>query len=296
MNTNARSTNNQKPMTMNRDRRASMAQETLAILQQGTYVTSSGSRVDIAQSLADAVQRTRLYRPADFAASLPLAPSTFKGDTKIEVTPETTLEAAQRLALSAPDDDALCLNFASAKNPGGGFLGGSQAQEESLARSSGLYLCLLSASEMYEYNRSLASCLYSDYMIYSPHVPVFRDDAGMLLEEPYFVSFLSVPAVNAGAVRRNEPQDRARIQPTMQARTAKLLWVAAQHQHRTLVLGAWGCGVFGNDPGMVAELFAGELRGTGLYADRFAQIIFAIYDRSADQETRNAFVQRFGTG
>jgi len=72
------------------------------------------------------------------------------------------------------------LNFASAKNPGGGFLGGGSAQEESLARSSGLFPCINQMQQMYETNRAYRSCLYTDHMIYSPRVPVFRDDEGYI--------------------------------------------------------------------------------------------------------------------
>ena len=66
-------------------------------------------------------------------------------------------------------------------NPGGGFLSGSQAQEESLARATALYPCLAQMTEMYETNRQLNSPLFTDNMIYSPEVPVFRDDDDILL-------------------------------------------------------------------------------------------------------------------
>ena len=280
---------------MNRDKRASLAQETLRILEEGVYLTPSGRQVDISQEQEAAVGGTRLYCPSDFPSSLNFAPPNEPSKTQIEVTSETTLEAARRLALASPSEDILCLNFASAKNPGGGFLGGSQAQEESLTRSSGLYGCLLPMTEMYEHNRNLPTCLYSDYMIYSPQVPVFRDDAGNLLEQPYSISFLSVPAVNAGAVRRNEPDKVNLIRPTMQERAARLLWVAAQYKHRTLILGAWGCGVFGNDPAMIADIFANELASGGRFNGQFRQVVFAVYDRSESQEVVNAFRHRFAT-
>ena len=280
---------------MNRDSRASLAQETLRVLQQGTYQAPSGRLIDISQDLAAATQDSRLYRPSDFPEELPLALPAAAGEMQISVTPETTLEAAQRLAHASQPEDILCLNFASAKNPGGGFLSGSQAQEESLARSSGLYSCLLPMTEMYEYNRNLPSCLYSDHMIYSPNVPVFRDDTGQLLEQPYRVSFLSVPAVNAGAVQRNEPERVGLIRPTMQQRAARLLWIAAQHRPRVLILGAWGCGVFGNEPALVADIFADELLADGRYRGQFQQVVFAVYDRTESQEVLGAFQRRFTT-
>jgi uncharacterized protein (TIGR02452 family) len=94
-------------------------------------------------------------------------PETHTGDnqTVIEVKNETTLAAARRLLDLARKPVAL--NFASATHPGGGFLSGGLAQEESLARSSGLYACLRN-NPMYEYHRSNYDPLYSNYAIYSP--------------------------------------------------------------------------------------------------------------------------------
>ena len=86
------------------------------------------------------------------------------------------------------------LNFASAKNPGGGFLGGSLAQEESLATASALYTSLISQeTSFYCVNRRPEhKAFYTHRMISSPHVPVFRDDTGELLAQPYTVGMLSL--------------------------------------------------------------------------------------------------------
>ena len=267
---------------MNRDRRLEIAQQTLTILESGTYRMPSGQIVSIAETLQVAVANTVLYRPDTFPV---IQPSHMFAETSVEVTGETTIEAAERLADFRP----LCLNFASAKNPGGGFLSGSQAQEESLARSSGLYATLLPMQEMYDYNRRLGTSLYSDYMVYSPDVPVFRRDDGTLREVPFLTSFITAPAVNAGAVEKNEPQNLRFIQATMAARLSKLLAVAQAHGHTTLVLGAWGCGVFGNAPAVVAQMFADAFSPSGAFHDSFKRIVYAVYDSSAGQETLAAF-------
>ena len=185
---------------------------------------------------------------------LPGAPTTFS------VTPETSLQGAARLTASKTYQRIAVLNFASARKPGGGFLGGAQAQEESLARSSGLYLSLLRCPEFYDFHRSLDTCLYSDRMIYSPRCPVVRDDAGLWLPTPYLVDFITSAAPNAGAIMRNEPHNRARIGPTLRERVGKVLALAAHYQVDALVLGAWGCGVFQNDPQLVAAAFYEWLR------------------------------------
>lgn len=269
---------------MKRSYRADMAQETLLILRAGCYRTPSGQEVRIADELAAARDLTCAY-PPDSSVRVGVADAT---PTRIEVTGESTLAAARRLTTAVSDCDPCCLNFASAKNPGGGFLGGAQAQEESLARSSGLYACIAPRREMYDYNRARSTCLYSDYMLYSPRVPVFRDDEGTLLETPYLVSFLTAPAVNAGAVRREE---RHLIEPTMRRRIERVLQIAQRHGHRILVLGAWGCGVFRNDPELVAELFAEQLNGE--FHNVFAQVVFAVLDPREQGAAFTAFRERF---
>jgi uncharacterized protein (TIGR02452 family) len=277
-----------KKITVNRDKRTILAKQTLSILEAGSYRAPSGNTVSLAEPMKAALEGTQLYRPADFPENLTPATRREGMQTRIEITGETTLEAAQRVWVES-GEGILILNFASAKNPGGGFLNGSQAQEESLARSSGLYPCLLQAREMYDYHRELGTCLYSDHMIYTPDVPVFRDDAGTLLEAPYCVSFISSPAVNAGAVRRNEPEKVALIEPTLRERMRKILWLATEHHYRTLILGAWGCGVFQNEPATVARLFSEWLRPGAEYGSSFERIVFAIYDRTETQEVLKAF-------
>lgn len=278
---------------MSRDTRAGIAQGTLRILNEGECTTPTGRVVSIEDALAQAIAGTRLYEPSDFPQNLTADLVPDAQAVRITVTPESTLEAAQRLARENHGDVPCCLNFASAKHPGGGFLGGSQAQEEALARSSGLYPCLTKMQAFYDFHRSQHSCLYSDRMIYSPRVPVFRDDAGSLLETPYLASFLTSPAPNAGAVRQNEPENSGLIEPTLRERMRKLLWLAHAQQNNRLVLGAWGCGVFQNDPHMVARLFAELLCPGGEFATAFEEVVFAIYDRSTGQTTLKAFELTF---
>ncbi|MEP7219274.1 MAG: TIGR02452 family protein [Bacteroidota bacterium] len=277
---------------MTKSHRTTIAQQTIQILESGSYKTSTGAIIDISSQLADAVRGTRLYRPEDFPDEIPVSKT---GTTAmVEVTGETSLEAIARLVregATAP----LCLNFASAKNPGGGFLSGSQAQEESLARSSGLYATLIKTMEMYQHNRAVGTCLYSDYMIYSPAVPVFRNDDGDLLAAPHTVAFLTAPAVNAGAVERNEPRNVPAIRETTQRRLHRLLWVAKQQGHSTLILGAWGCGVFANDPLMIAELFREALGTGGTFSGDFSRIVYAVYDRSAGREMLKTFAAVLST-
>ncbi|PQO25765.1 TIGR02452 family protein [Blastopirellula marina] len=137
---------------MSRTKRASLAKETVRIMEDGGYTLDDGRMIDIREHIVDSLARTDLVRPDEFGDLI--APECIKQATKFDVRNETTLTAAERLVVERKLDGVLCLNFASAKNPGGGFLGGSQAQEESLARSSALVKTLESKWEYYEVHRS----------------------------------------------------------------------------------------------------------------------------------------------
>ncbi len=276
---------------MSRQRRATIAQETLAILQNGSYQASDSHTISIADALATSCQNTLLYEPEDYSELLSKAEASTKvAATSINVSNRTTLAAARSLVERFPN--IACLNFASAKNPGGGFLGGSQAQEESLARASGLYAALQTQPAFYDYHRRLRTALYSDHVIFSPAVPVFRDDDDRLIAAPWQTAFLTAAAPNAGAVQQNEPQQRNRVAPTLEQRARMVLAVAATHGCAALVLGAWGCGVFRNDPTTVAVIFA-RILAEPPFAQRFEHVEFAVLDNSADQNTFRAFQKAF---
>jgi uncharacterized protein (TIGR02452 family) len=203
---------------------------------------------------------------------------------------ETTLAALCRLTVG---HRIIALNFASARNPGGGFLSGSEAQEESLARSSSLYACLDGRS-MYAFHERHGKPLYTDYVIYSPSVVVFRDDDGKLLETPITCSFLSAPAPNAGAVLQRDSRRGDEIRRALQSRVTKVLSVAAAQGYDIIILGAWGCGVFKNDPQEVATQFQGALAGD--FAGVFRLVHFAVLDRSSGGMIIAPFEQAFASG
>jgi len=251
-----------------------IARATVGIAEAGRYRAPSGREVTI--DVATALAGTVLHEPGE---TLPKAEPI---EPIVEVTHESTLLAARRVGGAA-------LVFASAKNPGGGFLGGAKAQEEGIARASVLYPCLLTASEFYAFHRAQRDLRYSDRVIYSPQVPVFRDDRGTLLEEPYTAAFLTAAAPNAGAIERNQSHDARDIPQVLRTRARRVLEVAAAHGHRTLVLGAWGCGVFRNDPATVASAFADTIAAVG----QFDRIVFAIRDEKSGTPVYRAFESEF---
>jgi len=270
-----------------------IAKETEAIMAAGGYRSPLGHAVVIGDAVARAVAGTRMLGPGPVPV-----PEAVSGGvrTAFEVTGESSLQAARRLVTDTPGAVAV-LNFASARNAGGGYLTGAQAQEEALCRGSALYRCLREVPEFYAAHRADPSPFYSDRVIHSPGVPVFRDDRGGLLEEPYAVGFLTSPAPNAGVIARRAPQEAGRLPVALASRAGRVLEVAAAHGYPRLVLGAWGCGVFLNDPARVAAAFRGHLADGGRFAGRFERVVFAVLDRRADSPTRGAFEVAFaGSG
>jgi uncharacterized protein (TIGR02452 family) len=274
---------------MKKTTRIGTAKDTLEIIERGNYRNNMGETVSIKDETDFAVKNTKIYRIEDFPSEFEL--TKIVEVTKFEVTDETTLEAAKRICQENADENPFVLNFASAMSPGGGFLSDSQAQEESLARSSSLYATLTANFEFYEFNRRGHSCFYSDWMIYSPQVPVFRNDDGSLVETPYLATFLTSPAVNAGVIKQKEPDKVHLIETVNRERARKFLWLANNFGHRTLILGAWGCGVFQNDADSIAKMFAELLKGE--FANCFNRVIMAIYDTTPTRKIYQAFVEVF---
>jgi uncharacterized protein (TIGR02452 family) len=267
-------------MYPSRKKAAEIARDTVEIVTSGRYTNRQGQKIAVRHLVEAAANGTVSYPPD---AALPrFVPS--GRETVFEVVNDTTLEAARKLESEGLKPAAL--NFASARHPGGGFLNGARAQEESLCRASSLYYCI-NGDAMYRHHAH-TDCYYTNYAIYSPAVPVFKDDDGEPLDAPYLCAFVTSPAVNAGALRDTDRKP-GRIRKEMEERVEKVLALMAGHGHDSAVLGAWGCGVFKNDPEVIADLFAGALRGP--FAGVFAKVVFAVL--SSDGEMIRPFEERF---
>mmetsp|Transcript_38985 Transcript_38985/g.72197 ORF Transcript_38985/g.72197 Transcript_38985/m.72197 type:complete len:481 (-) Transcript_38985:91-1533(-) len=257
-------------------RRAQHARETLDILAAGRYTAQgSGETVEISAILCRAVESSKFFGEGKWHK-----PTALVGEQRLrcEVRCCTVLAAAQDLAIS-PECHAApgVLNFASARNPGGGFTTGAEAQEESLARSSGIYPCLSKHFKtFFEPHRRAASGLYTHGLIHSPGVPVVRDEFGTLLDEPYLIDFVTAAAPNCGVLKGKCGDREAAVQcaAAFRERIRRVLHVFASNGCIDLVLGAWGCGVFGNDPATVARLFQEALDEI----PHFRRVVFAVLD------------------
>ena len=264
-----------------RDLAVHLGEEAVAISKAGKYIGHSGP-VDISSQVVSSLKKTTYY-DADHPHA---GASQGQHRTTIEVTNETTLSAHKRHL--AKGLKAVSLNFASATQPGGGFLGGARAQEEYLCRSSALFVTIKD-SPMYEYHRDNWTPFYSDAMIYSGDVPVFRDDQHDLLATPYLASFITSAAPLAKKV---PPHEHPKLPNVIFHRIVKILSVAKSKGHDSLILGAWGCGAFGNDGHLVSELFHRML--TVEFAGSFKEVTFAIVDTSPEQRFIGPFAERFG--
>src|SRR5215813_1559520 len=206
-----------------------IAEQTLRILEAGYFLTPAGDRIELQPVLQHAIGGTELITPDEALSYLDRAVSKSIGLPRVEVTDETTQTAAHRLVVKEFTSDLVLLNFASARNPGGGFLNGAKAQEEDLTRCSGLYPCLTSQPDYYAANCAHESVLYTDHIIYSPNVPWFRTRSRDVPNTFFLASVITAPAPNAGVALQRDPRCGNEIDVALRRRAGFVLAVAAQH-------------------------------------------------------------------
>ena len=194
-------------------------------------------------------------------------------------------------------------NFASATNPGGGVVNGSSAQEETLCRCSTLYFNL-NVREMwdgfYTPHRMARDPLHNDDIIYTPDVVVFKSDTAYprtLAETEWkTLDVITCAAPNlrerpSNRMNSGDGDERVEIsgqdlQALHERRLRRILEVAAANGAEAVVLGAFGCGAFRNDPKVVA---AAAKTVVGDYLRAFRAIEFAVYCRPGDSANYDAF-------
>ena len=261
-----------------------IANETIKITAEKRYETV-GKVIELPDL---EYKNTEVFSPEDGRSLLEEDISQYFGNRlcDTEVTCEDSFAAARRL------NKPMVMNFANAHSAGGGFRLGANAQEEALCRCSTLYASITSsqAAEMYRYNNTHISAVESDYMLLSPEVCVFRDEHCALLEKPFTAAVITLPAPNRRGAAMLAPKKL--IAETMTRRIRIMLHIAAKHGYRELVLGAWGCGAFGNSPEDVSGYFKSVLIGEE-YGRCFDRVVFAVYGKP-DGTNITAFRQTFG--
>ena len=243
--------------------------ETLKIIDTGSYSlpadeSTAGNPVTVSlklskEQMCEAIVLTD-SRVKELVENPPYkGPFVMGGRCSFSVTDNDSLAAAAEISKSflfkTDNYKLLVLNFANPVEPGGGVRRGARAQEEDLCRKSTLLASLESntARAMYKYNMEQSYILSSDYMILSPNVEVFRDHNNDLLEESFVVSVLTAAAPYVTEGTDGIPPEV--VEEAFYQRIMGVLQVATTYEYKYLVLGAWGCGAFGNDAKKVAQLF-----------------------------------------
>lgn len=231
-------------------------------------------------------------------APLP-APALYPDDAIVTVSGKRTLEAAAAYA----GQRVAVLNFASAVQPGGGVLLGSYAQEECLCRVSTLYPCLTAPeaeAAFYIPHRLAQDVLHNDDCIHTPGVVVFKGDTEhpeTLPEDRWFtVDVISCAAPNlreepGNAMNAGEGESRSdlpaeELHALHVKRTRRICQLAAARGAEVIILGAFGCGAFRNDPAVVAGAMAEAIRE---FRRAFRAIEFAVYCPPGREENLQAF-------
>ena len=198
--------------------------------------------------------------------------------TEVRITHEKTYDVIKDCYYRS--NNFVCvLNFASFFNPGGGFIKGSFAQEESLCAVSGLYL-VLSSLDVYKKRAERKTVPeYDDEIIYSPAVPFTLDEGNT--GNPYLVDVLSCAAPNCNRIVMT--QQRQYID-ALNKRIEAIYLRPFLNGCETLILGAWGCGVFKNDPGLISNMFAAIM---AKYPGLYHEVIFACGSKDNAEVFRN---------
>lgn len=275
-----------------------MFEDTMQILKQGFY-EKNGSKIALKLSAAD-MQNIQVCLPDDVKAicdNTDFMPTAAENVSCVHSCENIDSYALARKRVAEGISKVLVLNLASPVHPGGGVRRGARAQEEDLCRKSSLLLSLESktASKYYDYNKSLHTFMGSDALMLTPQVEIIKDENGVLLDNTVVVSVLTcaAPKVSGGKEGMSETAYRQLVYN----RIVGMLKAAAFFGYRHLILGAWGCGAYGNDASVISDLFRralNELDYNGFKEkDLFRRIDFAVLDRTPAQFNYKQFEWNF---
>lgn len=280
-------------------------QDTMEILEKGYYITD-GKKIKLKLSRRQ-MEHASVYLPHDIekiSESKEISHTIVMGRIGVDcVNMDSFSLAVERcrecsyLLKGKGENRILVLNLANPVNPGGGVRRGAKAQEEDLCRRSSLLLSLegREAWAYYSYNRNLHTYMGSDGIIITPDVEILKDENGNLLEDSVIVSVMTcaAPMVQRGLEGMSDEEYREMVYK----RITGMLKTAAYLGYKVLVLGAFGCGAFGNDARVVSDLFYKAIKEfdyDGMSAvDFFRRIDFAVLDHSPDQYNFRQFFRNF---
>lgn len=253
--------------------------------------------VPLTEHVNRAILETRYYRPTQLkkiCRSYEADGSTLPDfETQVVFTKRVIVDAIKSTAEEDPGVHVAALNFASYKKRGGGWMSGAVAQEESIARASALVSVLETreCDEFYETTKVrtrgfVDQELLRNGLIFSEAVPFFATPDGVLCK-PYFCSVITAAAVNCNSREVKSALSPVQIAEIMDIRIKNVLAISINHGVTTLLLGAWGTGVFGNSVHTIAQLFHKHLNFT--FPGCFEKVEFAIPDERTLVEFKSSY-------
>lgn len=280
-------------------KRVRILRETMKAAEDGFYFVEE-REVKLPVSFHE-IKETKLYS-AEQIAELPKVSPLNNKPVRITLRNQDTLEAAFELHQHREEGEkpVLVLNFANPHRPGGGIRAKPGTQEEHLCVKTTL-LCSLETEKawpFYQINLDCGTQAQTDTILYSPNTLVIRNSDLTLRADPFPIAVMTVSAPVAS---RMEPEELPYLEQILRSRIYAMIRTAMEEGYRRLVLGAWGCGNFGNDPDLVAELFYRILRepvsADGVCrGDCFDEIMMAVFDSSEEQLRYRSFARYFSEG
>ena len=226
---------------------------------------------ELAERTARAAAASRVYRENFRTARLHKL-----RETEITVVEGTSFAVARE---NLQYGRVAVLNFANPHYPGGSVFQGASAQEECLCRSSNLYPCLEDGrvyGDFYRYHQTETDYDFSDRLVYTPGITVFKDDAPVpQLLDPEDWFDLDVITCAAPYLAKRRYVNRTVLMNLFQCRIRNILEAALDNEVQVVILGAFGCGAFGNPPELVAKAFRQVLEEQR-YRSAFARVVFAV--------------------
>ena len=273
----------------------STADERIAVFQDTMNWINSDP--DLSTSIPVAKKNTTVFSEDDY----PVFDESKKNRMILTVSRDRSYQAAMRLHKDNPGDKIAVMNFANAFHAGGGVTNGSSAQEESLCRTSTLYPLLYRRTlrdTFYKHHHDLNTPKASDSLIYTEGVIICKTDEDlpkrMPKEDWVTVDLITIAAPDlreesnkhASLVNGGIKMSNAELFGYHVKRAMHMLTCAAAKGADILVLGAFGCGAFQNDPEVVARAYKTALQE---FPKVFKQIEFAVYCPPSDSRNYDVF-------
>ena len=276
---------------MERDDRIRVFKETVAAVNKGFYTNSKSEKVEIPHSHNDLSLDNVTFYNYDIKKKIKFD-ELEKHTTEIKVVNQDTLYTAKELV-----DEGLVpavVNFASFMVPGGGVRKGSRAQEENICRRTNLFESIFRFNKRLakEYGLPIDEHQYplptNNGAIYSPSITVFRaseDKEYDFLDEPFVIDVITIAALKDPELDEKRHMDYW-AKAVTKLKIKMMLNLALFWENDSIVLGAFGCGAYGNPPEDIATLFK-EVLNEPNYCDKFKKIVFAVLDDGNSNREHN---------